>query len=316
MIPGYYFAQVRPSDDALKFLAELNGDLQREIRMLDAARTPVFSMAADQHDRQNTFNFMISANMLMNTMQKIGPTNHKRNLYFQSLRYVEQENLIKNLNNLGPEDLLKHLCHIGMIYQRSQKAYREEMLYIFQEGVMPQERTPETFKQVDRYIQSRANAEEWNTYKTVTRPKLWKQFKDPTAILDLEEKEHEVMKLITTPMADHELVPDLMSAFAEEFCRKCREEKDVEMLMAWVHHTLIEIHPFRDGNGRAARLWMNLVRLNRGLQPLLIDNEKNYLTAVKSRDPAVFAQYLKTLVAKQIKVEPIVSECFRHLGKK
>ena len=36
------------------------------------------------------------------------------------------------------------------------------------------------------------------------------------------------------------------------------------LLAAYAHRRLVDIHPFQDGNGRTARLLMNLILVNRG----------------------------------------------------
>lgn len=52
---------------------------------------------------------------------------------------------------------------------------------------------------------------------------------------------------------------------------------NVENLEAWcwdMHNEFEAIHPFRDGNGRTGRLWLNALRLENGL-PLLIVYERD-----------------------------------------
>lgn len=60
-----------------------------------------------------------------------------------------------------------------------------------------------------------------------------------------------------------EEVPTLMAAFVEELRRKRDTLHPVE-LAAWAHRRLVDIHPFQDGNGRTARLLMNLILVNKG----------------------------------------------------
>jgi len=50
----------------------------------------------------------------------------------------------------------------------------------------------------------------------------------------------------------------------------CREanDADVARALAEVHAELILVHPFREGNGRLARLLALLMALQAGLQPL------------------------------------------------
>lgn len=58
-------------------------------------------------------------------------------------------------------------------------------------------------------------------------------------------------------------VPGCMAAFVRELAEKQGELHPVE-LAAYAHRRLVDIHPFQDGNGRTARLLMNLILINRG----------------------------------------------------
>ena len=64
-------------------------------------------------------------------------------------------------------------------------------------------------------------------------------------------------------------VPELMRAFADELNKKWDEVHPVR-LAAFAHRKLVDIHTFVDGNGRAARLLMNLILINRGYQIISI----------------------------------------------
>jgi Fic family protein len=63
-------------------------------------------------------------------------------------------------------------------------------------------------------------------------------------------------------------VPDLMDAFIEWIVSNS-ESHPVE-LAAEVHYQLVTIHPFVDGNGRTARLLMNLILMQNGYPPAII----------------------------------------------
>jgi len=58
-------------------------------------------------------------------------------------------------------------------------------------------------------------------------------------------------------------VPRLMQEFVEETKNKEKKTDPVE-LAAYVHFRLVDIHPFTDGNGRTARLLMNLMLFRSG----------------------------------------------------
>lgn len=60
-----------------------------------------------------------------------------------------------------------------------------------------------------------------------------------------------------------EEVPGLMAGLVEEL-NKRRDAMHPVLLAAYAHRRLVDIHPFQDGNGRTARLLMNLILVNRG----------------------------------------------------
>jgi len=57
-------------------------------------------------------------------------------------------------------------------------------------------------------------------------------------------------------------------------------------LAALIHYELVRIHPFSDGNGRTARLLMNLVLIRNGYPPtiLLFDDRKKYYRVLRASD--------------------------------
>lgn len=74
-------------------------------------------------------------------------------------------------------------------------------------------------------------------------------------------------------------VPDRMT----ELIRWLQTEKDLHPaeLAAQAHYKLVTIHPFVDGNGRTARLLMNLILMRMGYPPAVIRKE-NRLVYIKS----------------------------------
>jgi cell filamentation protein len=69
------------------------------------------------------------------------------------------------------------------------------------------------------------------------------------------------------------LIPNLMAALEQDSLKKhtpCRPTDDTTLVyaLAEVHAELILVHPFREGNGRLARLLTLLMALQAGLPPL------------------------------------------------
>ena len=87
-----------------------------------------------------------------------------------------------------------------------------------------------------------------------------------------------------------EEVPEKMQAFISEMSDKWENTHPVA-LSAFVHRKLVDIHPFIDGNGRTARLLMNLVVINQGYQiisipPILRADYINALEAARRGTPS------------------------------
>ena len=85
-------------------------------------------------------------------------------------------------------------------------------------------------------------------------------------------------------------VPGQMAAFVAEIAERQNKLHPV-LLAAFVHRRLVDIHPFVDGNGRTARLLMNLVLVNRGYPVVQIP-------------PVLRFDYIQALVAAQRSENP------------
>ena len=75
-------------------------------------------------------------------------------------------------------------------------------------------------------------------------------------------------------------VPELMKEFIEWIQK---ENSHAIIVSAQAHYKLVSIHPFTDGNGRTARLLMNLILLQEGYPPAIIRREdrKEYINAIE-----------------------------------
>ncbi len=92
-----------------------------------------------------------------------------------------------------------------------------------------------------------------------------------------------------------ELIQNLCNDLSERLCHlpSTEQEKqflaEVISLLAWFQHRFVWIHPFKDYNGRVARLLTNLLLLNLGLPILEIQAETGedreaYVAAMKASD--------------------------------
>lgn len=117
------------------------------------------------------------------------------------------------------------------------------------------------------------------------QPPLYSRIPEFTKTLcdDLEKR------LKHLPLADNE----------EEFLA------EVISLLAWFQHRFVWVHPFKDYNGRVARLLTNLLVLNLGLPILIIKAEtgrdrERYIKAMKAADQHDYSK-LERLIANALR---------------
>jgi Fic family protein len=110
-------------------------------------------------------------------------------------------------------------------------------------------------------------------------------------------------------------VASLMHAFVSELNEQDKTAHPV-MLAAFAHRKLVDIHPFIDGNGRTARLLMNLILVNKGYQiisipPILrIDYINALQTAQRSKNPSEEA-FLQLISECEIEAQRDYCRMFR-----
>ena len=90
--------------------------------------------------------------------------------------------------------------------------------------------------------------------------------------------------------------PHLIGEHLARYCRELRDKlEDLERnpyedvvrfetsidLCVWAHVELLRIHPFPDGNGRVARVFMNLMLKRFGLRPIEVKGEDGYGQALR-----------------------------------
>lgn len=108
---------------------------------------------------------------------------------------------------------------------------------------------------------------------------------------------------IEVTVSDHNppkyyLLPQLMSSYCQDLKERLVHlpafnqpdfVKELINLLAWAHHQFLWIHPFKDYNGRIARLLINVILLNLNLPPIELKVEtkvgrRRYITALKKAD--------------------------------
>lgn len=127
-----------------------------------------------------------------------------------------------------------------------------------------------------------------NGKKTKKRIELGVYKRTPNHVLTSTGEMHYFASPEETPAK----MNDLMKWF-----REVRTDKDVHpvVIAALFHHKFASIHPFDDGNGRIARLLMNLILMQYHLPPAIIKKEDrgNYYLALSQADIGIYQPFVE-----------------------
>ncbi len=95
-------------------------------------------------------------------------------------------------------------------------------------------------------------------------------------------------------------VPKLIGEVVNLLNKHVEGTKAVESA-AEIHHKLVHIHPFWDGNGRLARLLMNIKLMQSGFPPIILRKQErvSYYNALEKADVGDFGP-LTTMIAKDV----------------
>ncbi|MBU3924425.1 Fic family protein [Patescibacteria group bacterium] len=91
-----------------------------------------------------------------------------------------------------------------------------------------------------------------------------------------------------------------VSGLMKEFIKWYSDNKikiDLLELVALIHHKFVKIHPFIDGNGRIARLLVNLILSKNGYPPIIIPiiRRQEYIEAIKKGEES-FALFMLDII--------------------
>ena len=129
---------------------------------------------------------------------------------------------------------------------------------------------------------------------------------------------------IEVTVSDH-LPPKyyLLPQFVDNYCQDLKTRlkhlpafnkpdfiKELISLIAWAHHRFLWIHPFKDYNGRIARLLINVILLNLNLPPieLKVETKKGRQKYVKALQNADRENYLDLERLVQEAVEETIKD--------
>lgn len=112
-----------------------------------------------------------------------------------------------------------------------------------------------------------------------------------------KQGDYRVADDVGAPPEEVAALVDAMLAEAREALSRANAQTNALVIAAFLHAELVDIHPFADGNGRTARLLMNLVLLRLGAPPCTIsaDDRLAYFGALdayhQEGDLAPFIQF-------------------------
>jgi len=86
-----------------------------------------------------------------------------------------------------------------------------------------------------------------------------------------------------------------MDQMLESVLKMLNEEENPILTACYAHQELGRIHPFIDWNGRVGRLFMNMILMQSGRQPIAFAIEKEYTEAVTDKDPGVFQKLVRNV---------------------
>ncbi|MCF8267564.1 MAG: Fic family protein [Ignavibacteriales bacterium] len=83
---------------------------------------------------------------------------------------------------------------------------------------------------------------------------------------------------------------------------------------AVAHYNMVRIHPFDDGNGRGARILMNLILINKGFPPAIIKNEnrRKYIEALTEADKGNLNKFTEFIAEACIDTQKSVLENLKY----
>jgi prophage maintenance system killer protein len=291
-IPGYFTTQIHPENDVVPILVKVSNQFAKahsSFQLKEALRASLF------------------------LEDRLG--------YAAALKYIEEHLLLCDLNQLTEDAFLLEIKKINWLVVQDQYGrgeYRSNNVIVWNDAIMPkvEHRNAEAFKQIDKHILNNCTSEQRELWQT-TRKKVWdiafKKNHHSHAPITFTDEEKQLMQSLAGFPPDHSEVPKMMSQFARDFFDKIKKKEDLFTIMAWAHQKLVEIHAFVDGNGRTARLIMNLIGMWNGKLPLLITENAAYSTAARTLDPEQFANYLRQLDTQQIKIHEVVSQTLRDM---
>jgi len=114
-------------------------------------------------------------------------------------------------------------------------------------------------------------------------------------------------------------VVDEMEALCQWINENIKNKNKHSLVIASIaHYNMVRIHPFDDGNGRGARILMNLILIKKGYPVAIIKNEnrRKYLTTLSQADKGNINPFLKLVSDSLIDTEKTIINELQQLSEK
>jgi Fic family protein len=114
---------------------------------------------------------------------------------------------------------------------------------------------------------------------------------------------------------NHLKINDLILQLISE-TNKNQASLDIVELVSKFHHRFVWIHPFFDGNGRTARLLMNLLLMRSGFPPAIIlyNNRKQYYRGLDAANNGNYGQFILLIAQSVERSLDLYLECCGAFG--
>ena len=90
------------------------------------------------------------------------------------------------------------------------------------------------------------------------------------------------------------------------------------VLASIAHYNMVRIHPFDDGNGRGARLLMNVLLMKHKYLPAIVEQQKRreYLSALQSSDGGNLGIFIEFIASSLFKTQESIIEVLREYDRR
>ncbi len=140
-------------------------------------------------------------------------------------------------------------------------------------------------------------------------------FEDPISesrVLSPESKKF--LKSYFDQTIDPRFIESKMDQFFTELKKKIIAQESPIEIAAFAHMRIVKLHPFTNGNGRTARLFMNLLLQQFGHPPIYFYSEKEYAREVQMglKDIGSFARFISRKIFSFQQLKKVAQEVFTN----